>query len=444
MRAVDIIATKRDGHELSDEQIRWFVAKYTDGSVPDYQAAALLMAIFLRGMSDRETATLTEAMTHSGQVLDLREFGRTVDKHSSGGVGDKTTLVAGPIVASTGLPVVKMSGRGLGFSGGTLDKLESIRGLRVNLTLEEFLNQARRVGLVVASQTAELAPADGKLYALRDVTATVDSLPLIASSIMSKKLAAGAEAIVLDVKVGAGAFMQTLEAGRALAETMVAIGAHMHREVTALLSDMNQPLGRAVGNALEVAEAIATLHGHGPDDFTAHCLTVAAHMLLLGNKAHSFDSAYEVAGHQLVSGAAWEKFAEFIVAQGGERAVIEAPDQRLPRAAIIEPLPSPRTGIVAAINAREIGTTVVELGGGRARKGDVIDLSVGVVLAVKVGDSVKAGQPLLTLHAATRESAAAARERLLSAFEFSDDPVEPPPLFYDVISTRAGLSRALP
>ncbi|MCZ7574224.1 MAG: thymidine phosphorylase [Ardenticatenaceae bacterium] len=440
MRAVDIIATKRDGKELSDEQIRWFIEKYTDDTLPDYQAAALLMAIFLRGMSARETATLTAAMAHSGQMLDLTEFGRTVDKHSSGGVGDKTTLVVGPIVASTGLPVAKMSGRGLGFSGGTLDKLESIAGLRVNLSLAEFLDQVRRVGLVVASQTAELAPADGRLYALRDVTATVDSLPLIASSIMSKKLAAGATAIVLDVKVGAGAFMQTLDAGRALAETMVAIGAHMDREVTALLSDMNQPLGRAVGNALEVAEAIATLHGDGPEDFTTHCLTVAAHMLLLGNKAGSLDGAYDLAEHYLVSGAAWEKFVGFVEAQGGERAVIEQPHERLPHAAVIEPLLSPRAATVAAINARAVGMTVVELGGGRAKKGDMIDPTVGVVLAAKVGDAVSPGQMLLEVHAATLASAEAARERLLAAFEFSDGPVEPPPLFYDGISTRTELN----
>lgn len=444
MRAVDIIATKRDGNELSDEQIEWFIENYTDGTIPDYQAAALLMAIFLRGMSDHETAHLTAAMARSGQMLDLSEFGRTVDKHSSGGVGDKTTLVVGPIVASTGLPVAKMSGRGLGFSGGTLDKLESIAGFRVNLTLEDFLDQVRRVGLVVASQTADLAPADGKLYALRDVTATVDSLPLIASSIMSKKLAASADAIVLDVKVGVGAFMRTLEAGRALAETMVAIGAHTEREVTALLSDMNQPLGQAVGNALEVAEAVATLRGDGPEDFTTHCLTVAAHMLLLGNKAGSFDDAYDLAEHQLGSNAAWEKFIEFVEAQGGERAAIEKPDKRLPRAPIVERLPAPRHGTVAAINARQIGITVVELGGGRAKKDDVIDPAVGVVLAVKVGDAIGAGETLLEIHAATPQSAATAREQLLSAFEFSDGPVEPPPLFYDVISTRADVSGAFP
>lgn len=436
MRAVDIIATKRDGRELGDDQIHAFIHEFTAGRLPDYQAAALLMAIFLRGMSARETATLTQAMARSGQMLDLRPYGRTVDKHSSGGVGDKTTLVVGPLVAATGLPVAKMSGRGLGFSGGTLDKLESIPGFQVNLSLQEFLAQLGRVGLVIAGQSADLAPADGKLYALRDVTATVDSLPLIASSIMSKKLAAGADAIVLDVKVGVGAFMQTVESGRELAQAMVSIGAHMGREVTALLSDMNQPLGNTVGNSLEVAEAIATLHGAGPEDFTSHCLTVAAHMLLLGGKAGSFDDAYALAEHQLVTEAAWEKFVELIVAQGGDRTVIERPDDKLPRAPVVKTVFAPRDGVIAAVNARDVGAAVVELGGGRARKGDVIDHRVGVVLVSKSGDVVSAGQPLLHIHAATESGATAAHDRLLPSFHFADSPVEPPPLFYDVISTR--------
>lgn len=436
MRAVDIIATKRDGGELHDEQIRWFVQGVANGTIPDYQTAALLMAIVLRGMTTRETATLTEAMARSGQMLDLSRFGRTVDKHSSGGVGDKTTLVVGPIVAAAGLPVTKMSGRGLGFTGGTLDKLESISGFRVDLSLDEFFAQVEAVGLVVAGQTVALAPADGTLYALRDVTATVDSLPLIASSIMSKKLAAGADAIVLDVKVGEGAFMTTLEAARALAEAMVGIGDHMGREVTALLSDMNQPLGDAVGNALEVKEAIATLHGEGPDDFTAHCLTVAAHMLLLGDRAADFDAAYALAEQQLASMAAWEKFVAFVAAQGGDPAEVEAPE-RLPVAPVQVPLLAWQGGVICHLNAREVGLTVVALGGGRAKKEDVIDPAVGLVMGVKVGDEVAEGQPILTIHAATEEAASAAADRLRAAIEIGAGPVEAPPLFYDVISTRA-------
>jgi pyrimidine-nucleoside phosphorylase len=439
MRAVEVIERKRDGHALTDEEIFWFVQGVSRDELPDYQAAALLMAIYLRGMDERETTTLTQAMVESGEQLSFAHLGvRTVDKHSSGGVGDKTTLVVGPIVAATGLPVAKMSGRGLGFTGGTLDKLESIPGFNVNLSHDAFMEQVQAVGLVVAGTTKSLAPADGKLYALRDVTGTVSSIPLIASSIMSKKLAAGADAIVLDVKVGAGAFMRTLDEARDLAQTMVTIGSRVGRDVTALLSDMNQPLGRTIGNALEVCEAVETLHGNGPADFEEHCITVSAHMLLLGEKASTFSEAHSLATEMLHSGAAWAKFVAMVGAQGGDVSYIKEPS-KLPAAPVVEMVMAPRAGIVQTIDAGEVGLTVVELGGGRAQKGDPVDPSVGVVLHAKVGDALEAGAPLLELHAATREQFDRAKERLLAAVTLGDEQVEPPPMFYDTISSHAQL-----
>ncbi|GAP62115.1 pyrimidine-nucleoside phosphorylase [Ardenticatena maritima] len=438
MRAVDIIAKKRDGHELTDAEIEWFIQHYTDDTIPDYQAAAWAMAVFFRGMTPRETATLTRAMAHSGAVLDLHHIApRTVDKHSSGGVGDKTTLVVGPLVAASGLPVAKMSGRGLSFTGGTLDKLESIPGFRVGLTHEEFMRQVAEIGLVVAGQTADLAPADGKLYALRDATATVDSIPLIASSIMSKKLAGGADAIVLDVKVGNGAFMQTLEAARELATLMVEIGVRNGRDMTALISDMNQPLGAAVGNAVEVQEAIETLQGNGPRDFTEHCLTVAAHMLLLGEKAETFDAAYALAEDFLRTGKALEKFKQMVAAQGGDVRVVETPATILPQAPIKAVVQAPQAGYIAGIKARDVGMAVVLLGGGREKKGDPIDHAVGVLVHHKVGDFVERGEPLFTILARTEEQIAPTQERLLATLSWSDTPVEPLPLFYDTIQARA-------
>lgn len=437
MRAAEIITKKRDGQELSDQEIHWFIEKYTAGEIPDYQASAWLMAVYFRGMSPHETAVLTDAMAQSGETLDPHVIApRTVDKHSSGGVGDKTTLVVGPIVASTGLPVAKMSGRGLGFTGGTLDKLESIPGFDVSLDRQELLKQVKEIGLVIASQTAQLAPADGKLYALRDVTGTVDSLPLIASSIMSKKLAGGNDAIVLDVKVGSGAFMTTVETARELAEMMVDIGERNGREVTALLSDMNQPLGCAVGNALEVKESIETLRGNGPADFTEHCLVIAAHMLFLGNKAQNVDAARTLAETQLQNGAALEKFVEMVAYQGGDTAVVDDPDAHLEHATFVESLPAPEAGYLAAIEAREIGLTTVMLGGGREKKGDPIDHAVGIVVHKQVGDAVKVGEPVLTIHANTHKNLEEARARLQQAIRFSAEPVEPLPLFYDVVSTR--------
>ncbi|MBP7228688.1 MAG: thymidine phosphorylase [Longilinea sp.] len=433
MRAVDIIIKKRDRLELSEQEIRFFIQGVTTGDIPDYQAAAWAMAVLLNGMTARETTDLTLAMAESGEMLDLSGVvDIAVDKHSTGGVGDKTTLVVEPLVAACGLPVGKMSGRGLGFSGGTLDKMESIPGYNTRLTREQFLAQLRDIGLVLTGQSGDLAPADGKLYALRDVTGTVPSIPLIASSIMSKKIAAGAQAIVLDVKVGVGAFMQTLDQARELARLMTAIAARSGRRAVALLSDMNQPLGCAVGNALEVREAIETLHGGGPADFVEHCLTVAAHLLVLGRRAEGLDAARRMAEQKLADGSAWAMFRTLVQAQGGDVRFVDEP-QRLPTAPFIELIPAPRAGYVTAMDAREIGETAVTLGAGRARKEDAVDPAVGVVVHHKVGDWVETGQPLFTIHANSREALSAARQRLLAACRWSEQPCPPLPLFYEVI-----------
>ena len=434
MRAVDIIIKKRDRAELTGDEIDFFIDGLTHGSIPDYQASAWAMAVLLNGMTERETTDLTLAMAHSGETLDLTGVVPiAVDKHSTGGVGDKTTLVVEPIVASCGLPVGKMSGRGLGFSGGTLDKMESIPGYRTNLTREEFLHQLKQIGLVLTGQSGDLAPADGKLYALRDVTGTVPSIPLIASSIMSKKIAAGAQAIVLDVKVGVGAFMETLEDARRLAALMVAIGRLSGRKTVALLSDMNQPLGEAVGNALEVREAIDTLHGSGPADFREHCLIVASHMLNLGQKAPNLQFARQMAEEALESGQAWTLFRQLVHAQGGDLAYVDDPE-RLPRAALVETVSAARAGYLSGINAREVGKTSVELGAGRARKEDPIEHSVGIVIHHKVGDRVEKGQPLFTIHANDPAKLKKARARLLAAHQWSDSSCDPLPLFYQVVS----------
>ncbi len=430
MHAIDVIARKRDGGELSQEEIEFFIQRYTQGEIPDYQAAAWLMAVYLHGMTDRETHDLTLAMAHSGDILDLKDIAPlTVDKHSTGGVGDKVSLVIAPLVAACGMPVAKITGRGLGFSGGTVDKLGSIPGYRADLSEAEFKAQLREIGIVLAGQSAELAPADRKLYALRNATATVESIPLIVSSIMSKKLAAGADAIVLDVKTGNGAFMKTLEDAETLAEAMVRLGSQAGRSVVALISDMNQPLGWAVGNALEVREAINTLHEGGPADFREHCMVVAAEMLMLGDKATDTNAALTLALETLASGAAWHKFMELVKAQGGDTRYIEEPE-RLPRARLIEPVPAPRSGYLAALNAAEVGMAVMELGGGREKKGDQIDHSVGVIVHYKVGDLVQKDTPLFTIHANDEAKLAAARERVLAAHAFSDAPVQRLPLFY--------------
>ncbi len=433
MRAVDIIEKKRDGHALTREEIDFFVQGFTRGDIADYQAAAWAMAIYLRGMNAEETTNLTLSLAHSGRILDLSSVApRVLDKHSSGGVGDKTTLVVGPLIAALDLPFGKMSGRGLGFSGGTLDKLESIPGFRADLSTEEFLAQLKRHGIVVSGQTHELAPADGKLYALRDVTGTVSSLPLIASSIMSKKIAAGAHIIMLDVKVGRGAFMKTEEEATALAERMVQIGRGAGRRVGAVISDMNQPLGLAVGNALEVIEAIETFKGRGPQDFIEHCLVVAEQILLLAGAAKNENDARAKLQDVLSNGRALEKFGDWIEGQGGTRRVID--DYAImPRASIVEEVVAPRGGFVAGINAEQVGLTTVGLGGGREKKGDAIDRAVGVVLKHKVGERVARGEPLLTLHANDRAKFDAAKARLLAAYSFSDTPIRPPPLIHKII-----------
>ena len=433
MKAVDVIIKKRDGMELSREEIEFFINGITRGSIPDYQAAAWAMAVLLNGMTERETTDLTMAMARSGEMLDLSGVvPLAVDKHSTGGVGDKTTLVVEPLVAACGLPVGKMSGRGLGFSGGTLDKMESIPGFRVNLTREEFLQKLGEEGLVLAGQSGDLAPADGKLYALRDVTGTVPSIPLIASSIMSKKIAAGAQAIVLDVKVGTGAFMETLPEARQLAELMVAIGRLSGRKVVALLSDMNQPLGNAVGNALEVNEAIDTLRGGGPADFREHCLVVASHLLVVGRKAVDIDEARRMAETTLQDGIAWQQFRRLVTSQGGEVSVVDKP-ALLPQAPLVETVAAERSGYLLGIDAREVGETSVELGAGRARKEDPIDHAVGIMIHHKVGDHIGKGEGLFTIHANDLSKMVAARKRLLAAHQWSDHPVEPLPLFYGIV-----------
>lgn len=435
MRIVDIITKKRDGGELSRAEIDFFIQGYVAGDVPDYQAAAWCMAVFFRGMTPAETAALTEAMAFSGATLDLHDVAPfIVDKHSSGGVGDKTTLVIGPMVATLGVPVGKMSGRGLSFSGGTLDKLESIPGFNVRLSLAQFKRQLREVGVVVAGQTQDLAPADGKLYALRDVTGTVNSLPLIASSIMSKKIAAGADAIVLDVKAGHGAFMETVPEAIALAQLMVQIGEHLGRKMTAVIGDMNQPLGLAAGNALEVIEAIETLHGRGPADFRQHCVDVGGEMLLIAGVADTPDTARALAARTLTDGSAWERFRRFVAAQGGDVAAVDHPE-RLPKAPYVAPLLAPQDGYLARLDAREVGYTVVDLGGGRAKKEDPVDPAVGVVLAegAKIGQPVVAGEPLLWAHARTQGSLDAALARLARACDISPEPVPAPPLIHTII-----------
>jgi pyrimidine-nucleoside phosphorylase len=433
MNAVDIIIKKRDKLELSKEEIDFFIQGIVNGEIPDYQTSAWAMAVLLNGMTDQETTDLTLAMAHSGQIIDLSKvIPNEVDKHSTGGVGDKTTLVVEPTVAACGLPVAKMSGRGLGYSGGTLDKMDAIPGFRTKLSDEEFIHLIKTTGLVLAGQTADLAPADGKLYSLRDVTGTVPSIPLIASSIMSKKIAGGAHAIVLDVKVGLGAFMKNLEDARQLSHLMVSIGHLSGRKVIALLSDMNQPLGNAVGNALEVKEAIATLHGKGPADFTEHCVEVASQMLLLGEKASSLEEARKMVLDTLQSGRSWEQFRKLVINQGGDVSCVDDPE-KLARAKFIETVAAPRGGYLKEINAQTVGETSVELGAGRVKKSDVIDPAVGIIIQHKVGDALQKGDALFIIHANDEEKLANARERLLGAHLWSDEKVEPLPLFYGVI-----------
>ncbi len=440
MRAAELIIKKRDGLTLSSDEIAWLIKHYTSGEVPDYQMAAWAMAVLFRGMDDRETTDLTLAMARSGDMLDLHDVAPlSVDKHSTGGVGDKTSLVLGPLVAAVGLTVAKMSGRGLGFSGGTLDKLEAIPGLRVDLSAAEFRRAVREVGLVISGQSANLAPADKQLYALRDVTGTVESIPLIAASVMSKKLASGADCIVLDVKAGRGAFMKTVADARELAQRMVAIGLRAGREVSAVLTSMEQPLGYAIGNALEVKEAIATLHGRGPADFVELCLVLGTQLVLLAGKATTSEEARALLEDALDSGAAWRKFRAFVEHQGGDLRTIDDP-ALLPEATVVEPAFAQRDGYIRRIDALALGMVASELGGGRQRKGDVIDPSVGVVLEHKVGAWVARGAPLATIHANHGEQVEQVRERVTVAFEIEPDPQPSPPLVYEIVGAeRDGL-----
>lgn len=430
----DIITTKRDGRTLKRQEIEAFIAEVVRGSIPDYQIAAWLMAVYIQGMTRQETIDLTLAMAHSGRMLDLHSaVPFAVDKHSTGGVGDKTSLVIVPLVAAAGVPVAKLTGRGLGFTGGTIDKLESIPGFRAYLSEREFLDQVARIGAAISGQTSDLAPADGVLYELRNATATVESLPLIASSIMSKKLAAGADAIILDVKVGSGAFAQTEERARELATMMVDIGTEAGRKVAALLSAMDQPLGRAVGNALEVCEAIETLQGSGPDDFRQHCLSVAGEMLLLGGKAKNREEAQRLAEEILDSGKALVKFRELIEAQGGNQRIIEEPSI-MTQAKFVKEVPAPRSGYIASLDARQVGLAAVELGAGRRVKGTRIDPAVGFTFAHKVGDYVLQGEPLFTIHANDSQRLERAKEQVLHAYRWGEAPVSPPPHIYGIIA----------
>jgi pyrimidine-nucleoside phosphorylase len=418
MRAVELIERKRDGGTLAADEIDWLVQSYTRGDVPDYQMSALLMAVVWRGMDAKETAALTAAMVRSGERLDLSRFGRVVDKHSTGGVGDKTTLVVAPLVAACGAPVAKMSGRGLGFSGGTLDKLESIRGYRVDLTTAEFLAQLERIGIVVTGQTADLAPADGKMYALRDTTGTVPAIPLIASSVMSKKIAAGAHAVVLDVKVGSGAFMKDLPSARELARAMVAIGVAHGLAVTCELTDMEQPLGNAVGNSVEIAEAVATLRGEGPADLVHLTRVAGAEMLVRARRARDTKSAIARIDAALADGSGLAKFRELVAAQGGDVGQVDDPS-KLPRAPRIETLRAPKTAYIAAIAADQIGVASVRLGAGREKKGDPIDHRTGIVLHGKVGDRVERGAPYADVHVAGKPGDADAIEMIRGAYSWS-------------------------
>ncbi len=433
MRMYDIIMKKRNGGKLTSEEIQCFIEGYTSGEIPDYQVSALMMAIYFRGMDEEETLDLTMAMAHSGDLLDLSAIeGIKVDKHSTGGVGDKTSLALAPMAAACGLRIAKMSGRGLGHTGGTIDKLESFAGFSTGICREHFIRQVNEIGISIMGQTADLAPADKKLYALRDVTATVDNMSLIASSIMSKKLAAGADAIVLDVKTGSGAFMKTLQDSLALAREMVRIGNGAGRRTIAVVSDMDQPLGRAVGNALEVKEAIDTLRGQGPADFVELCMTLGSQMLIAGGRAGEEGQAREMLREAVFSGAALEKMAEFVQAQGGDpRAVRDT--SLLPRAIHVEPLPAKTDGYIQSIQCDEIGICSLLLGGGRETKESVIDLAVGLVLCAKVGDYVRAGEPLAYMHYNEPGRAAAARERFYQAYTFGQEKPPIPALIHEIM-----------
>ncbi|WP_219376226.1 pyrimidine-nucleoside phosphorylase [Bacillus mycoides] len=424
MRMVDIIAKKRDGKELTTEEINFFINGYTDGSIPDYQASALAMAIFFKDMTDRERADLTMAMVESGETIDLSAIeGIKVDKHSTGGVGDTTTLVLGPLVAALDVPVAKMSGRGLGHTGGTIDKLEAVEGFHVEITKEQFIDIVNRDKVAVIGQTGNLTPADKKIYALRDVTGTVNSIPLIASSIMSKKIAAGADAIVLDVKTGAGAFMKTEEDAKELAHAMVRIGNNVGRQTMAVISDMSQPLGFAIGNALEVKEAIDTLKGEGPEDLTELVLVLGSQMVVLAKKANTLEEAREMLIEVMENGKATEKFKEFLSNQGGDSSIVDNPE-KMPQAKYVIDVPAKTSGVISNIVADEIGIAAMLLGAGRATKEDEIDLAVGLMLRKKVGDAVKEGEPFVTIYA-NRENVKDVKAKIYENISIAETAVAP-------------------
>jgi pyrimidine-nucleoside phosphorylase len=433
IRPADLIQRKRDGEELGADELGELILGYARDEVPDYQLAAFCMAVYFRGLSAAETFALTDAMIRSGETIDLgAELGgrKVVDKHSTGGVGDKTSLAVGPIVAACGVPFGKMSGRGLGHTGGTLDKLESIPGFRVELSREEFVRQVREVGIAIIGQTADLVPADKKLYALRDVTATVDNVSLIAASIMSKKIAGGADAIVLDVKVGDGAFMKSLPDARVLAEAMLELGRRAEREVVCLLTDMDQPLGHAVGNALEITEAHATLRGDGPADFTGLVLTASAHLLGMSDLGLDEAQGRARAEGAIEDGSAADAWDRWIRAQGGD------PDpSSLPRAPVVRTIPAPRDGFVRRLSAIRVGVAALELGAGRRTKEDTIDHAVGIVCHKKRGDSVRAGEPLAEVHAVRDGEAEAAAIAVLEAYELADAAPPAQPIVLDVLSS---------
>lgn len=429
MRVYDIIAKKRDGGELSREEIEAFVGGYAADEIPDYQMSALLMAICIRGMTPREISDLTLCMAHSGETVDLSSIpGIKVDKHSTGGVGDKTTLIAAPIAASLGVKVAKMSGRGLGHTGGTVDKMEAIPGMRTSLTREEFFEIVRKIGISVVGQSGNLVPADKKLYALRDVTATVESIPLIASSIMSKKIAAGSDCILLDVKTGSGAFMKTAEDSVKLAQTMVSIGESVGRRTIALITDMDRPLGRAIGNSLEIAEVCETLQGKGPDDLTKLSLDLAANMLFLAEKG-TLAACRKMAWEAVQNGSAFEKLKEMAALQGGDTSVLDDPD-RFEKAKVTRELKASRSGYLCGMDTHNFGTASVILRAGREKKGDAIDFSAGILLRKTVGDEVRSGDVIAELYSQAEEKCAAARELLEQSVLYGDNPPPAQPLVY--------------
>lgn len=433
MRMYDLIMKKRNGMSLSREEIEYMIQEYTAERIPDYQMSAMMMVIYFQGMSEEETLFLTMAMAHSGEMLDLSAIqGVKVDKHSTGGVGDKTSLALTPMVAACGVKIAKMSGRGLGHTGGTIDKLESFDGFSTEIPTETFLHNVNEIGIAIMGQTKDLAPADKKLYALRDVTATVDNMSLIASSIMSKKLAAGADAIVLDVKTGSGAFMKKQEDSFALAKEMVQLGKNAGRNTIAVVSDMDQPLGCAVGNALEVKEAIATLQGKGPADFTELCMTLGSLMLLAGEKAATQEEAHKMLQQVIEDGSALKKLAEFVEAQGGNPEMVYHPEM-LPKAYLQEMLCAPCEGYIQKIVCDEVGICSLILGGGRETKESVIDLSVGIILKKKVGDYVKCGEPIAEIHANDKEKLRQCMERLQQAYTIGEQKPEKRNVIFGIV-----------